>query len=191
MAKPKPWSDRVNELKGEVERSSKDYYVRHEIEDLFEIKRSAASELMESAGAERRGDQLRLSRAKLLDYLKYSPEGQAAQTELLRRRKFAKWLVEQKTTEWVRRRQIELDLQRKAGPGDYVVVAKGLDAKKIMQADLWSLPPGIEITRYRTTLDYPDGFNEFVAQVHAIAACLVNDMESVASRLDSGNFQHL
>lgn len=108
MARPKPWIARLPLI---VERlrdpSAVEVLSRKDVETLFSIGRSAALELMEVVGLapESNGHGL-VTRGKLLDYLTYGPEAQAAEQEARRRHNLAVKLKAAGEDQQLRRVQI-------------------------------------------------------------------------------------
>jgi hypothetical protein len=74
---------------GYLQADTVEAYKRGAVEKLFDISASQAKELMTVAGA-KAGQELTVSRANLLFYLRNSREGQDAVTEMERRKKLAK-----------------------------------------------------------------------------------------------------
>lgn len=90
MPRPKPWISSLPGIIAMVEVSQAEHFVRRDIEEIFGIKPSAAKELMGVAG----GDacytgKLRVSRVKLLEYLRYSKDCRAALEEVERKKQRA------------------------------------------------------------------------------------------------------
>lgn len=92
MARPKPWISRLPLIKQTLRDSGQDSFSRRDVELLFSIQRSAAGELMNVVGltaAVEAGEQGFVSAGKLLDYLTYGPEAQAAEQDARRRHNLA------------------------------------------------------------------------------------------------------
>jgi hypothetical protein len=89
MARPKSWLVRLPLIVENLEASAIESFSRPEIERLFQISRSQATQLMSVAGAVRPGPGVdaTLSRENLLFYLRHSPEGQDAMVEVARRKR--------------------------------------------------------------------------------------------------------
>ena len=106
MPRTKPWIGRLVQITEALESSAVERFTRAEVEHLFGIGRSAASDLMKLAGHSLLSGELTVTRESLLFYLRNSREGQDAMAELARRKKLARTL--QKATEEVRLRAIHL-----------------------------------------------------------------------------------
>ena len=91
MARAKPWVARIQQIIEHLERSEASHLSRVEMEQMFQIKRSAATELMNVVGTSSPGF---VARRNLLVYLKTSQEGQDAIAELERRRRVAQAIQE-------------------------------------------------------------------------------------------------
>ena len=103
MPRPKPWVPRIPQIIEHLKKRDSTHLTRVEVEELFDIRHSAASDLMNLAGRSSTG---LVSREALITYLQCSPEGQAAQQELERRRKVARVLNE--SAEDLKYRGVEL-----------------------------------------------------------------------------------
>lgn len=91
MPRAKSWSPRVLHILKQLEADTAEHYHRRNVEQLFSVSASQAKELMSVAGAKVAGPGLdaTVTRRKLIDYLKYSREGQDAVQEQERRHKLA------------------------------------------------------------------------------------------------------
>jgi hypothetical protein len=68
MSRRSPWRNDLHSIKERIERSKLEYYQRKDIEELFQIKRVAAVELMRATGAvQNLGRVYAVSRHDLLD----------------------------------------------------------------------------------------------------------------------------
>jgi hypothetical protein len=109
MARPKSWIGNMPSIIKVLEESIQAHYSRQGIEILFGIGKSAASELMNTAGiagyVPPEGGHF-VSRANLLAYVKNCPEALAAEQETRRRKKLAEAI--QKASGEVQLRSIPL-----------------------------------------------------------------------------------
>lgn len=92
MARPKPWFPQIAKIINVLEASEDSSFTRADIEEVFQIRRSAAVALMKVAGNAAHAActaKATVSRENLLSYLRYSPEAQDAMQELTRRANLA------------------------------------------------------------------------------------------------------
>jgi hypothetical protein len=93
MPRPKPWISKIPHILKQLRESDQPSYTRLEVQALFEISSSPALELMHVVGCRldrgRADGALVTTREKLIDYLTFGPEAQAAATEAARRAKLA------------------------------------------------------------------------------------------------------
>jgi hypothetical protein len=97
MARQKSWILRMPLIVESLEASQVAHFKRSEVEKLFQIKPTAAAQLMSVAGATKPGGpgtEAVVSRDNLLFYLRNSPDAQDAMAELARRKKLAQTLRE-------------------------------------------------------------------------------------------------
>src|SRR5689334_9093919 len=91
MARPRLWIPRIPQIMEQLEQSEAVHLSRWDVEQLFQVGRSAALELMRAAGSTSPGF---VSREALLGYVRFLPEGQAAELERQRRGRVAGVLQE-------------------------------------------------------------------------------------------------
>jgi hypothetical protein len=91
MSRPKSWLPRLVQITEALEASDVPHYDRGDIERIFDIKPSAAKDLMKIVGVIPGGviQNQYVSRGNLLAYLRNSPDAQDAMAELARRKKLA------------------------------------------------------------------------------------------------------
>jgi hypothetical protein len=108
MPRQKPWVNRIVQIIEALHASEVDSFKRRDVEQMFGVARSAATELMTIAGMVRRrdGTEAFVTKENLLFYLRNSPDGQNAMTELARRKRLGQTL--QKASEEARLRAIHL-----------------------------------------------------------------------------------
>lgn len=114
MPKIKSWSARIPVILQHLGLDGRALYTRAEIERMFELGRSQATDIMHIAGSDiRNGAQATVSADNLRYYVEHCPEAQAFLDEEDRKAKLAKRL--QQTTEELRQRAIPIP---GAGPAD-------------------------------------------------------------------------
>ncbi len=112
MARPKPWIGSIPRIRKVLEASTEPKFGRRDVERLFGVGRSAATELMGVVGAKKGRSEAApvVTRAALLDYVKFGPEAHALEQEETRRKNLAVSLAQ--SAEEAKLRAVEIPVTR-------------------------------------------------------------------------------
>jgi len=162
VAKTISWSDRAYSIRERVSRSKMQTWRRRDIENLFEIKRASAQNLMKLIGnVQSIGSTHFLDRSSLLLFLDEAIAADRVSEAVARRQ-----LVVEPPPSSKNRRSLRFALPR--------------DLRSVMARDL---PPNIELSGGLLSIRGNDAM-DIVRSLHLVAQALENDLDTMQSLLD-------
>ena len=162
LAKTISWSDRAYSIRERVSRSSLQTWRRRDIEDLFEVKRASAQNLMRLVGnVQSIGSTHFLDRSALLLFLDEVVAADRVSEAVAKR-----LVVTEPTPSRRSRKMLRFALPR--------------DLRSVMVKDL---PRNIEVSAGSLRIRGADAM-EIVRSLHLVAQALQNDLETMQSLLD-------
>lgn len=162
---------RLSDAIAELRRSTAEWVDRRMLEEALGISKPVAWRLMRRFGAEDGpGHALVCRREELIRALEaYADTGEFRQ-EAQRRRRMDAYLLEM--AEFARSRKTQVAADRKAS--------------ELLSSRFAKLPPGVEMTPRRLTVDFT-GAEDFLQKIGSVVFALQNDFEAMRDFMESGS----
>jgi hypothetical protein len=178
MAMPRTWLPRAEEIIDVLRRMKSKQLDRAAIEELFQLQRRAAIELMTQAGAPKakRGSASLIDRTSLLSW-----------TETIFKDESWQLQRQQETNEELSRSVLEIQAVRAALHQEGRTLIRFPLVEEVLSANCGSLPPGITIAPGCITIQATgeDAATTACQLLYHLATAMANDIEGFAARLST------